>query len=121
MVEPISYEEFKSTVLKHAKTMTEYAVDSYGWCMYRSESGPCLIGACIPDEDYDFKFEFQKAGSIIGYSEKRFSEIQDNLLEQVQYIHDSMASSGELISDLYPKLIDCFETFETFEKEKQNE
>lgn len=70
-------------------------------CMYRSEIGPCAIGACIPDALYDPEMESgtMNGGGIgtlmhhDGFEQisKLFSNCNVKLLKEIQNCHDGIS------------------------------
>ena len=72
------------------RTLQCYPEDRARWCAY---SGPCVIGACIPEEvrrDWDSRENFKGPGLIAMFSEghARCPEDQQEDLINLQVAHD---------------------------------
>ena len=84
-------------VVAQAKTMKRQAFGSTNdMCMYRSPTGPCLIGSLIKDEHYKPNLEGNTADAAVVINALADSGIDatsqedSDFLAQLQYCHDML-------------------------------
>jgi hypothetical protein len=100
-------QEIFNRVWAHAQTMTERAVvkGKIGGesCRYRSPTGPCLIGALIPDELYNPEFEGLPASQLLDdglLDYEPFKNIPGRFLDSLQACHDNAETMEEVRENL---------------------
>ncbi len=76
-------------VIEHAK-LGIVSLDDSGHCLYRGPNGTkCFIGALIPDEAYEERFESNAVSDMPDVLEAAgLSPEQATLADDLQYIHD---------------------------------
>jgi hypothetical protein len=100
-------QEIFNRVWAHAQTMTERAVveGAFGGesCRYRSPTGPCLIGALIPDELYNPEFEGLPVSQLLNdglLDYEIFKDISRRFLDLLQACHDNAETMEEVRENL---------------------
>jgi hypothetical protein len=85
-------QEFFNKVWERSKFKFR-CVDQLGKCSYRNQLGnACFVGVAIPDNEYDFKLEGKTPRQMVtdGILPKCLTEVDVYLMEEAQYIHDSI-------------------------------
>jgi len=87
-------------VIEHATTQNVRSTEKYGGCLYRGPNNTkCFVGLFILDEEYHPDMERLSVNNLadsLVKSEKEnpslfsFTNINRNLLYQLQYIHDQI-------------------------------
>lgn len=79
-------------MLERAKNMSQKAVITNGessFCSYRSPSGPCLIGALLPDDDPDLNSSLNVSSALCEGKFPSLKWCNKVLLYKAQRLHDS--------------------------------